>query len=202
MEIYDQQSKQIVNFSGEESYSQIISAKEGSHDYKFGFCLKIVLKLQWPRVLISSILFVLVLTAFDFIFYYSSTNTNTFKYLMIFDACILVVDIIANFLIFAFRMKENVKRLPITFVEVYQDYIQMKELNQDGKVVFKLPYKAFTKTMIFKDGYVLIFKGPNNMNASIILSKQSIQESGQSDFENILTEINNNSKNNTNPNNN
>ncbi len=191
MEIYNPTSKEIESFTEESNVSSLISAKEGSHDYPFLFCLKIVLRYQWPRVLMSSFGFLFVIVLFDFIFYYNQTDSNQIlKYLLIFDSCLIAFDIIVSFFIFAYRMKLTVKNMPTTFVEVYEDFIQMKEGSQTGKVVFKLPFNSFIKAQILKEGYVLIFKGPNNMNASIILQRNSIEEKAIADFERILKGIN------------
>lgn len=191
MEIYNPTSKEIESFTEESNVSSLISAKEGSHDYPFLFCLKIVLRYQWPRVLMSSFSFLFVIILFDFIFYYNQADSNQIlKYLLIFDFCLIAFDIIVSFFIFAYRMKISVKNMPTTFVEVYEDFIQMKEGSQTGKVVFKLPFNSFTKAQILKEGYVLIFKGPNNMNASIILQRNSIEEKAIADFEKILKGIN------------
>lgn len=195
MEIYNPQSKEIESFTEESNISTLISAKEGVHDYPFFFCLKIVLRYQWPRVLMSSFGFLFVIVLFDFIFYYNQTDNNEIlKYLVIFDICLIIFDIITSFLIFSYRMKMTVKNMPKTFVEIYEDFIQMKEGNSTGKVVFKLPFSSFIKAQILKEGYVLIFKGPNNLNASIILHKNSIEEKAIKDFEEILSKINNRTK--------
>ena len=197
MEIYNPTSKEIESFTEESNVSSLISAKEGSHNYPFLFCLKIVLRYQWPRVLMSSFGFLFVIVLFDFIFYYNQTDSNQIlKYLLIFDFCLIAFDIIVSFFIFAYRMKLSVKNMPTTFVEVYEDFIQMKEGGQTGKVVFKLPFNSFTKAQILKEGYVLIFKGPNNMSASIILQRNSIEEKAIADFERILKGINSRTNNN------
>lgn len=196
MEIYDPLKKENRPFTSDDQLNQddiqnLISAKESSHDYSMGFCLKMTLRFQFVRVLLSSFGFIVFLALMNLLLFYDDfKQQGTLKYYILFDVCLFLLDFILTFFMTALRLKKSVQLMQPTYLEVYKDYLQVKDRNQTGKVVFKLPFTNFIQVIFFKEAYVLVFVSPSGMKSSLIISKASIQENAIPEVEKIFEDIN------------
>ena len=196
MEIYDPLKKENRPFTGEDDLNQdnpenLISGKASSHEYTMGFCLKMTFRFQFVRVLLSSLGFIVFLALLNLLFFFDDfKQQGTLKFYILFDVCLFVLDFLLTFFMTAFRLKKSVQLMQPTYLEIYKDYLQVKDRDQSGKTVFRLPFSNFIQVIFFKEAYVLVFHTPSGMKSSLIVSKASIQESAIDEVEKIFEDIN------------
>lgn len=194
MEIYDPLKKEIKTYTGEESTdgipSELISAKESSRDYSLSFCMKLSFKTMWPRAILSSGGFLLFLIFMNAVIYYGFQGSSTpFWYYIVFDSALFVFDFFFLIFAYAMRMKNGMSQSP-TYLEIYEDFIQVKENNESGKVIFKVPFSSFFHVITMKEAYLMEYHIENGMKGMMILYKKSIQESALERVDQIIKSIN------------
>ncbi len=192
MEIYDPQKKEFRPFTGDESEipTNLLSAKVSTRDCSFMFALKLSFKTQWLRTLIGSLLALFAMIVFDLISLNLGEDINTFRTYIILDSVFFVLYWIVPVVLVAIRMKSQLKTMPETFVEIYRDLILIKEKDETGKILFKMPFDNLAKVFFSKEAYILVFSIENGRASSLILFKKSIQENALSQVDTILRNVN------------
>ncbi len=192
MEIYDPQKKEFRPFTGDESEipTNLLSAKASTRDCSFLFALKLSFKTQWLRTLIGSLLALFAMIVFDLISLNLGEDINTIRTYIILDSVFFVLYWIVPVVLVAIRMKNQLKTMPETFVEIYWDLILIKEKDETGKILFKMPFDNLAKVFFSKEAYILVFSIENGRASSLILFKKSIQENALSQVDSILRNVN------------
>lgn len=196
MEIYDPQKKEFRPFTGDESEipTNLLSARPSCRDCSFLFALKLSFKTQWLRTLVGSLLALVAMVAFDFISLSLGEDIARIRTYIILDCVFFVSYWVIPILIVAFRMKNQMKMMPTTYVEIYKDLIQIKDKDADGKILFKMPFDNLAKVFFSKEAYILVFNIQNGRASSLILFKKSIQDSALDEVDKILRKVNEKNK--------
>ena len=127
---------------------------------------------------------------FDLISLNLGEDINTIRTYIILDSVFFVLYWIVPVVLVAIRMKNQLKTMPETFVEIYWDLILIKEKDETGKILFKMPFDNLAKVFFSKEAYILVFSIENGRASSLILFKKSIQENALSQVDSILRNVN------------